>query len=458
MLAQYSVTAKVSAPRPFLHDIPFFRNLHSLTALKSLRMPHTGQDQERLLRMLFDCAVDAVSPCRVLPPLLPKEPKGRTLVLAAGKAATAMADVVARNWKGPVSGLAVTRYGHVLTHFNRHENIELIEAGHPVPDQNSVAGARRALELAQDLRKDDLALVLISGGGSALWCLPIPELALHEKQRITSELLHAGAAITELNTVRKALSRIKGGRLAEAASPARVETLIISDVVGDDPAMIASGPTVRSGETLEDVQEILSRYRVELPQAVWKAIRERPTPAIDESRNRCRIVAAGRDALAAAEEAARSSGYDVLMLGDAIEGEARKAAAGHAAMARKAAQRGTPTVILSGGELTVAVRDRNGIGGPNTEFLLALAIELGGAEGVYAIACDTDGIDGIGENAGAVIRPDTLARARATGVDPRQALDGSDSFRFFEALGDLVVTGPTQTNVSDFRAIVVCGN
>jgi len=429
--------------------------LQSPTRLESFRMPYIERDRERLLRTLFDCAVDAVSPGRVLPPFLPEVPKGRTVVLAVGKAASAMADVAVANWPGPLSGLVVTRHGHAQASLSRHRNVELIEAGHPLPDRNSVVGARRALELAHGLEKDDLALVLISGGGSALWCLPIPELSLEDKQRITSGLLRAGATIGELNTVRKALSQIKGGRLAGAAAPARVETLIISDVIGDDPAMIASGPTVGSAGTRADAQAILSRYRLELPDAVWKAVRERPPPGFDQHRNRCRIVAAGKDALDAAEQAASSCGFDVLMLGDAIEGEARDSAARHAAIAKRVAERGLPTVILSGGELTVVVRNRSGIGGPNTEFLLALAIELNGAEGIHAIACDTDGIDGVGENAGAVIRPDTLERARAKGVDPRQALDGSDSFRFFEALGDLVVTGPTQTNVSDFRAIVI---
>jgi hydroxypyruvate reductase len=418
-------------------------------------MPHRRQDHRRLLRTLFDSAVDAVSPSRVLPPFLPEEPKGRTVMLAVGKAASAMADVVATNWKGPLSGLVVTRHGHAHASSRRHGNVEVVEAGHPIPDRNSVAAARRALELAHGLDEDDLALVLISGGGSALWCLPIPESSLEGKQRITSDLLLAGATIRDLNTVRKSLSQIKGGRLAEAASPARIETLIISDVIGDDPAMIASGPTVSSGETFADVPEILSRYRLELPRSVQKALRERPAPAVDQTRSRCRIVAAAKDALAAAEAAARSCGFDVLMLGDDIEGEAREAAAAHAIIARQVALRGTPTVILSGGELTVAVRNRNGIGGPNTEFLLALAVELDGAAGIHAIACDTDGYDGVGENAGAVIRPDTLWRAAEKGVDWRQALASSDSFRFFEALGDLVVTGPTQTNVSDFRAIVV---
>jgi hydroxypyruvate reductase len=411
---------------------------------------------DHLLHELFHRALDAVSPPRILPPHLPIPPEGRTVILAVGKAAAAMADVAAANWAGPFSGLVTTRYGHALPGPPKHETLQLIEAGHPVPDNNSVAAARRALELAHELGEDDLALVLISGGGSALWCLPIPELALEEKQRITSDLLNAGATITELNTVRKALSQIKGGRLAEAAAPARVETLIISDVIGDDPAMIASGPTVPSSDTGAEAQAqaILSRYRLELPNALWTAVRERPSLTFDARENRCRIVAAGKDALAAAEQAARTHGFEVLMLGDAIAGDARSAAAEHAVIARRAAESGRPTVILSGGEVTSVVRDQNGIGGPNTEFLLSLAIELDGAEGIYATACDTDGIDGVGENAGALIRPDTLKRARAKGVDPRQALDGSDSCRFFETLGDLVVTGPTQTNVSDFRAIV----
>jgi len=417
-------------------------------------------DPEHFLRSLFDCAVDSVSPRSVLPPHLPSPPKGRTVLLAVGKAATAMADVVATHWQGPLTGIAVTRYGHALPDLGRHRNIEVIEAGHPVPDENSVTAARRALELADKLGEDDLALVLISGGGSALWCLPIPGLSLGEKQRITSSLLRAGASIREINTVRKTLSRIKGGKLAQAAAPARIETLIISDVVGDDPATIASGPTVEQRQRSEDVDEVLRKYRIELPAGMLNAIDKessgrKPSPIVLRGDNRARIIASSADALAAAAEAARSADYDVRMLGDAIEGDAREAAALHAAVARQVALSGEPTVILSGGEVTAAVRGHAGIGGPNTEFLLTLAIELAGAAGIHAIACDTDGYDGVGTNAGALCGPDTLQRAKEIGFDPLRALAASDSARFFEALEDLVITGPTQTNVSDFRAILV---
>jgi glycerate 2-kinase len=414
-------------------------------------------DQQSFLRSLFDTALAAVSPARVLPRYLPEPPPGRTLVLAVGKAATAMAEVAARHWPGPLPGLAITRRGHALPGFPSGGGIELFEAGHPVPDEKSVAGARRALELARGLGEDDLALVLVSGGGSALMCLPIPELGLEDKQRITAALLHAGSSIRELNTVRKALSQVKGGRLAEAAAPARVETLIISDVVGDDPALIASGPTVPGRPAVKEVQAILRKYRIDLAPEVLEAIKKEPAPLPLRLDNRCRIVAASADALAAASTAAREAGYAVRLLGDAIEGDAREAAVHHAAVAKATARSGTPTVILSGGEVTAAVRNRGGIGGRNTEFLLALALELGGAAGIHAIACDTDGCDGTGPHAGALAGPDTLARAAALGLDPAQMLDDSDSGRFFEALGDLVVTGPTQTNVSDFRAIVVDG-
>jgi hydroxypyruvate reductase len=421
-------------------------------------MHYNGHDPRTLLRSLFEVAIDAVSARRVLPSFLPQAPKGRTVLLAVGKAAAAMADVVADAWQGPLSGLVVTRYGHAIEGLSRKHEIELIEARHPIPDRMSVTGARRALELVQGLSKDDLVLVLISGGGSALWCLPIPGVSLQDKQRITSELLSAGATIGELNTIRKWLSQIKGGRLAEAAAPARVETLIISDVISNDPSMIASGPSLPGAESFEEVLKILARYRLELSPDVLEAMRKNPPPVAAASRksSRCRIVAVPNDALQAAEHAALSSGLEVRMLGDAIDGEARDAAAAHARIAREAAQSGKPTLILSGGEVTVAVRDRSGIGGPNTEFMLSLAIELGGAKGIHALACDTDGYDGVGNNAGAIIGPETLQRASEKGVDPVQALDSNNSYRFFEALDDLVITGPTQTNVSDFRAILVC--
>ena len=415
-------------------------------------------DPGNFLRSLFDTALAAVSPDRVLPRYLPEPPPGRTLVLAVGKAATAMADVAARHWPGPVSGLAITRHGHALPGFPSCGEFELVEAGHPVPDERSVAGARRALELARGLGEDDLALVLVSGGGSALMCLPIPELDLGDKRRITAALLQAGASIRELNTVRKALSQVKGGRLAEAAAPARVETLVISDVVGDDPALIASGPTVAGRPAFGEVQAILQKYGIDLAPGVLDAIRKEPAPMPLRDDNRCRIVATSADALAAAATAAREAGYAVRLLGDGIEGDAREAAVHHVALAREAARSGTRTVLLSGGEVTAAVRNRGGIGGRNTEFLLKLALELGGAAGIHAIAGDTDGCDGTGPQAGALAAPDTLARAAALGLEPARMLDDSDSGRFFGALGDLVVTGPTQTNVSDFRAIVVEGS
>ena len=378
-------------------------------------------------------------------------------MLAVGKAATAMADVAVRHWPAPVSGLAITRYGHALPGFPSRGDIELIEAGHPVPDARSVAGAQRALERVRGLGKDDLALVLVSGGGSSLMCLPIPPLGLEDKRRVTAGMLRAGASIRELNTVRKALSRVKGGRLAEAAAPARVETLIISDVAGDDPALIASGPTVPGRAAFTEVREILRKYGIDLAPQVLEAISKEPPALPLRADNRCRIVAAAADALAAAAVAAREAGFAVRLLGDAIEGDAREAAVRHAAVAMEAARSGTPTVILSGGEVTAAVHNRDGIGGRNSEFLLALALELGGAPGIHAIACDTDGCDGTGPHAGALAGPDTLARAAALGLDPARMLDDSDSGRFFESLRDLVVTGPTQTNVSDFRAILADG-
>lgn len=415
-------------------------------------------DQDReLLRRLFDCAIEAVSPKRVIPACLPLVPRGRTILLAVGKGASAMADAAAAEWRGPLSGLVVTRYGHVL-HSAGSRDIEVIEAGHPVPDGMSVVGARRAISLVQGLSADDLVLVLISGGGSSLWCLPIDGITLEDKQNVTTALLNAGSTINDLNTVRIGLSQIKGGKLAHAAWPARVETLIISDVVGDDPALIASGPTVPSSVSTTDVEKILARYAVEVPARVREALnRESKLAAVPKHQSiRSSIIATSADALRAAEREALASGYAVRTLG-MIEGNASDAALAHAAIAREVAASAKPTIILSGGEITVTVRDSTGIGGPNTEFLLALAIALDGAPGIYALACDTDGYDGVGDNAGAMIGPHTLESARRENIDPSAALAGNDSYRFFGALGDLVVTGPTQTNVSDFRAILVRG-
>ena len=428
-------------------------------------MPCNGHDHQLLLRRMFDCAVEAVSAKRVVPDYLPQAAKGRTVLLAVGKAASAMAGVVATEWTGPLSGLVVTRYGHILKRTAGHADIEVIEARHPIPDGMSVVGARRAMALVQGLSADDLVLVLISGGGSSLWCLPIDGVSLEDKQDVTTALLSAGATIQDLNTVRIGLSQIKGGKLAQAAWISLVPFCIVSfsslprtaEAKSTTTSLIASGPTVPSSVTAEDVEKILARYSVDVPAHVRDALNRSSRPASEKGSNRSTIVAVPTDALRAAEQEALLSGFAVRMLGDTIEGEARDAALAHAAVAREAAAGGKPTIILSGGEVTVAVRDKSGIGGPNTEFLLALALALDGAPDIYALACDTDGYDGVGNNAGAMIGPDTLNRARQKNIDPAEALATNNSYRFFEALGDLVVTGPTQTNVSDFRAILICG-
>lgn len=396
---------------------------------------------------------------RVLPDFLPEPPKGRTVVLAIGKAASAMAEVAVSHWRGACSGLVITRHGHALEAVSQRYGIEQIEAGHPIPDENSVAGARRALAFVQGLGPDDLVLVLLSGGGSSLCCLPIEGVTLAEKQRVTSALLAAGASVQELNTVRTCLSRIKGGRLAEAAAPARVDTLIVSDVTGNDPAVIASGPTIPRMATIDDLKNIVARYHLDLPAYMIESAERNIAPRTLSRRQslHCRIIATPADAVEAAARIARNSGYDVRMLGDAIEGEARRVAVEHANFAKEVARSGRPTIILSGGEVTVRVENSSGVGGPNTEFLLALAIELDGAKGIHALACDTDGCDGIGDNAGAIIGPHTLSSARENNIDPVERLNANDSYRFFQALGDLVITGPTQVNVSDFRAILVDG-
>jgi hydroxypyruvate reductase len=422
-------------------------------------MTCSGNDHKGVLRALFNTAVEAVSAAMVLPGALPPEPKGRTVLLAVGKAASAMADVALSRWRGPISGLVVTRHGHGLPALRRHRNIEVIEAGHPVPDENSVRGAREALQRVANLSSDDLVLTLISGGGSALWCLPLEPVTLADKQRITRTLLSAGASIRELNTVRKWISGIKGGQLARAAHPARVETLIISDVVDNSPGMIASGPTTPLSEPFAEFEAIVKRYALDLPPGALEAVQESAARRESHEIVLChsRIIAMPTQALRAAETKARELGYVVECLGDCIEGEARLAAKTHAEIARRHAGSVPPVIILSGGEVTVTVENDAGIGGPTPEVLLALAIELEGCSNVFALACDTDGYDGIGTNAGAIVTPDTLARAAKLGLDPREFLEQNDSFSFFNCLGDLVTTGPTQTNVSDFRAIIVCG-
>ncbi|HEX3501685.1 MAG TPA: glycerate kinase [Stellaceae bacterium] len=416
------------------------------------------QPRQFLLDML-QAAIKAALPEHCVPPHLPPPPKGRTIVVGAGKASAAMARAVEQHWPGKVSGLIVTRYGHGV----KTEQIEIVEAAHPVPDAAGSAAAGRILQLVQGLTADDLVLCLISGGGSALLALPAPGLTLADKQAVNKALLKSGAAIGEMNCVRKHLSAIKGGRLAVAAAPAQVVTLMISDVPNDDPSVIASGPTVADPTTTADALAILEKYRITRPKAVLTHLRrgadETPKPGDPRfARVDNRIIATPLQSLEAAAAIARDAGYAPLILSDSIEGEARDVALVHAAIARHCARHGQPAAppcaILSGGETTVTVRGK-GRGGRNAEFLLALTVALDSLLGVDALAADTDGIDGTEDNAGAVIAPDSLARAAQRGIDAKALLADNDGYRFFAGLGDLVVTGPTFTNVNDFRAILV---
>ncbi|WP_414833484.1 glycerate kinase type-2 family protein [Afifella sp. YEN Y35] len=407
--------------------------------------------------MLFAAAVRAADPATCLPPHLPSPPAGRTIVIGAGKASAAMAKTLEDNWKGPLEGLVVTRYGHAVP----CRSIEIVEAAHPVPDVAGEKAARRMLDLLRDLTEDDLVIALISGGGSALLSAPADGLTLADKQEINRALLASGAPIGAMNCVRKHLSAVKGGRLAAAAWPAPVLTLAISDVPGDDPAAIASGPTVADPTSLADARNVLARFRIELPAAAeaWLASPEAETPKPGASRlprSTFRLIAAPHRSLEEAAKIARDCGVAPLILGDDLEGEARQLGAEHGRLARTKLARGElarPFVLLSGGETTVTLRG-NGRGGRNAEYLLALAIALDSAEGIYALSCDTDGIDGSEDNAGALCAPDTLARAKDLGLDAHDALARNDAYSFFEALGDLVISGPTLTNVNDFRAIL----
>lgn len=416
-------------------------------------------DPRALLRQMFDAAIASALPAQCLPPHLPAPPRGRTVVVGAGKAAAAMARAVEEHWPGELEGLVVTRYGHRVA----TRRIEVVEAAHPVPDLAGREAAERILAKVRGLGADDLVLCLISGGGSALLALPAPGLTLHDKQAINRALLRCGANIGEMNCVRKHLSAIKGGRLAAAAAPAQVLTLLISDVPGDDPAVIASGPTVPDPTTFAEARAILRKYGIDEPRAAVEhleaAMDETPKPG-DPRLARCetRMIAAPQRALEAAAAVARAAGVAPLILGDALEGESREVALVHAGIARQVLRHGQPLprpcVLLSGGETTVTVRG-SGRGGRNVEFLLALAVALDGAPGVYALAGDTDGIDGAEERAGAMVAPDTLARAAALGIDAKAALADNDGHGFFEKLGDAVITGPTLTNVNDFRAILL---
>ena len=411
------------------------------------------------LRGLLDAAIAAAQPDAILAPHLPRSPRGRTIVLGAGKAAAAMARAVERHMDGPVEGLVVTRYGHAVA----CDSVEVVEAAHPVPDAAGQGAARRMLAYAQGAGADDLVLCLISGGASALLALPAAGLALEDKQAVNRALLASGADITQMNAVRKHLSAIKGGRLAAAAHPARVVSLLISDVPGDDPAVIGSGPTVADPTTFADARAILRHYGIEPPASVLQHLEEArdETPKPGDPRlagAETIIVARPQTSLEAAAARAEAEGVRPLILGDAIEGEAREVAKVLAGIALQVRRHGQPTpppcVLLSGGETTVTVRG-TGRGGRNAELLLALAVHLAGAAGISALAADTDGIDGSEDNAGAIVTPDSPARAGAAGLDAKAMLADNDGYGFFAALGDLVVTGPTLTNVNDFRAILI---
>jgi len=412
-----------------------------------------------ILRRLFDTAIAAADPARCVPPHLPPDDGGRLIVIGAGKASAAMARTVEEHWSGPLDGLVVTRYGHGVP----CERIEIVEAAHPVPDAAGEAAAARILGKISGLTASDRVLALISGGGSALLAAPAAGVTLAEKRAITSALLRSGASISEINCVRKHLSAIKGGRLAAAAWPASVLTLAISDVPGDDPAVIASGPTVADPTTVVVALQVLDRHGIAIPDALRARLAsgELETPKPGEPRlanSEFRLVASPRQMLEAAAAEATRLGITPLILGDAIEGEAREVGKALAGMAVSCGRHGFPAqkpcVLLSGGETTVTLRGE-GRGGRNTEFLLGLALALDGAPCIHALAADTDGIDGSEDNAGAFVGPDTLARARKLGLDPRQRLAANDAWGFFAVLDDLLVTGPTRTNVNDFRALSI---
>ncbi len=440
-----------------------------------------GGDPRAFLSTLFWAMVNAATPEHVLPRHLPPPPKGRTVVVGAGKAAAAMAQVVEELWEGPLSGVVVTRYGHGRGAQRRtsRPRIEVLEAGHPLPDENSVRAARRVLAAVSGLSTEDLVLVLLSGGGSALLTLPAPGLTLDDVIETSRRLLASGATIHEINCVRKHLTRLAGGGLAAAGYPARVVSLAISDVVGNDPTVIASGPTVADPTTFAEARAIVASYGLELPTAVNRHLESASTETLKPgdprlARTQYVLVATPENALAAAAATAQEAGVTPIVLGSYWQGEARHAAAIHAQLALEAKDHEKPPfVVLSGGETTVTVRG-SGQGGRNTEFLLALGLAFADRERsafanlgrsafadqdwpafTAALAADTDGFDGTGTHAGAFLFPDTLARARAAGLDPQHLLDQNDSYRLFSVLGDLLTTGPTYTNVNDFRAILM---
>lgn len=416
-------------------------------------------ERRTFLESLFREAIAAADPKLCVPPHLPPAPAGRTLVVGAGKAGAAMAGAVEAHWPGELSGLVITRYGHGVA----CERIEIVEAAHPVPDDAGLRAAQRIAELVAGLQADDLVICLVSGGGSALLTAPAAGLSLEDKREVNRQLLACGAPISEMNCLRKHLSSLKGGRLAAAAHPARVVSLIISDVPGDDPSIVASGPTAPDPTTRQDALAIVEKRKLKLPGAVLLFLEspEAETPKPGDARLgnvENRMIATPAQSLAAAARLAEQAGYNVLDLGDRVEGEAREVARDHAevALAIASGRHATraPAVVLSGGETTVTMRGQ-GRGGRNAEYALALALALEENPRVWAVAGDTDGIDGSEDNAGALVAPDSLARARAAGLDAAARLADNDAYGFFGALGDLVVTGPTLTNVNDFRAILI---
>ena len=438
-------------------------------------VPNHTTEPQQFLEYLFNAAVKRALPLHntaaSLPPP-PKAGKGRTVVIGAGKAGASMAQAVEALWPldAPLEGLVVTRYHHIPPRQpGLKQRIEIVEAAHPVPDAAGLAAAERILGMVQGLTQDDLVLCLISGGGSALLTLPADGLTLQDKQRINKALLDSGANIAEMNCVRKHLSRIKGGRLAAACAPARVVTLTISDVPGDDPSIIASGPTVPDATTCAEALAILKRYGIDVPGAVLAELEngalETPKPGdITFNGHEVHMIATPQQSLEAAANAARSAGLTAYILSDEMEGESREVGKVHAALGRSVALKGQPfqkpCVILSGGETTVTIRKRpegtaKGRGGRAGEFCMGLALALQGQSGVYALAADTDGIDGVEDNAGAYVAPDTLQRAAVKGMKLDTYLDRNDAYGYFDALGDLVVTGPTHTNVNDFRVLLI---
>ncbi len=410
-----------------------------------------------LLMQMFEAALASCDPARCVPGHLPEPPKGRTVVVGAGKAAAAMARAVEDHWAGPLNGIVVTRYGHGVP----CRRIEVVEASHPVPDAAGERAAACILAAVGGLCADDLVLCLISGGASALLALAAPGLTLADKQQVNKALLKSGATIAEMNCVRKHLSAIKGGRLAVAAAPARLVCLIISDVPGDDLSVIGSGPTVADATSFADARAVLAKYAIKPPAAIIKRLNstdETPKPGDRLARVENVLIARPQDSLDAAAKVAAASGYRPLILSDSLEGEARELGRAHAAIARQIRRHAqpapAPAALISGGETTVTVKG-SGRGGRNVEFLLALTLALDGEAGIHALACDTDGIDGTEDNAGALAGPDTAVRARSKGLDAKAMLANNDAYSFFAELGDLVITGPTRTNVNDFRVLLV---